>query len=91
VNLFLEGQSMALLKVADITVDATGQVTGNQGLLALVVHPSATNVQIQPVNTNLEVGYSVTWTYQGQSYEMKFVRHIQHAVACPLGGGKGKN
>jgi len=76
---------MALLKIADITVDAAaGQVTGNQALLAQVVHPGATNVQIQPVNTNLEVGRSATWTYQGNSYEMKFVRHVQHAVAGPL-------
>jgi hypothetical protein len=79
---------MALLKVADITVDAAaGQVTGNQGLLAFVVHAGASNVQIQAVNTNLEVGYSVTWTHQGHSYEMKFVRHVQHAVAGPVAGG----
>ena len=51
VNPIFGENSVAQLKVADITVDAAaGQVTGNPGLLAPVFHPGAANVQIQAVN-----------------------------------------
>ena len=70
---------MAATKIADFAIEPVpGQVFNIPQVFPQwpCNFSGVSNIKVNAIQNNQESGYSVTWTHQGTSYEIKFVKKI---------------